>query len=207
MHLTAHPGVAEISQSCASEVQESQEEEMHIEKNTEIVWNIPCRKEEQYWHWHRSGTSGTQFYFKGRVLLCRVIISWRLQSLANTFNARQVSRVNKVLILKHENWRWRYYKRCYRYAATLIFKFTHLDILQRTPVKIAAKYVTRVIKLLPSQFGEKNKTAQLHYSCVWVTVKIILPHLCSLVRGNWRDLPSKYVWGIKIWLSKLPWCF
>lgn len=144
---------------------------MHIEK----YWNsleYSLQERGAYWHWHHSGTSGTQFYFKGKVWLCGVIIFWQLQLLANTFNALQVSRVNKMLILKHENWRWRYYKHCYRYAATLIFKFTHLDILQRTPIKIAAKYVTRVIKLLPSQFGEKNKTAQLHYSCVWVTVKL-----------------------------------
>lgn len=86
-----HWGCRDIAILCLR-CEESQEEEMHTEK----YWNsleYSLQERGAYWHWHRSGTSGIQFYFKKRFLLFRVIIFWLLQLLADIFIALQPSRV------------------------------------------------------------------------------------------------------------------
>lgn len=141
-HLTAHPVVAEISQSRASGAGKPGRKTSCVKKkNSEIVGMFPAGERRRLARTPCRNLRGTISFFKGKVLLCTVIIFrfccsyWQYIQCIATEQTRSL-KVNKNALFRSARNLWQHGKHRDRYAATLIFtstmlniKCTHLDVL------------------------------------------------------------------------------
>lgn len=140
---------------------------------------------------------GYNFIFKGKVLLCTVIIfrsccsCWQCTQCIPT--ARSL-KINKMLFSEARGTIWQRGKHLRQIRCYLNIHFHHAKYQVHAfgcTLQIIAKYVTELIKLLPSRLwrGKKKKKRNRSTSSLMRVshCEIILLSLCNLVRGSRFD--------------------